>query len=47
MQQVILARGAQLGHKKLEAELDVKLVERGMAEVSAAPLGEAIMRQAQ
>jgi len=33
--------------KKLEEELDVKLFERGAAEVSATPLGEAIVRQAQ
>jgi LysR family hydrogen peroxide-inducible transcriptional activator len=33
--------------KKLEDELDVKLFERGAAEVSVTPLGEAIVRQAQ
>ncbi len=33
--------------KKLEAELDVKLFERGAAEVSVTPLGEQIVRQAQ
>jgi len=33
--------------KKLEEELDVKLFERGAAEVSVTPLGEAIVRQAQ
>ena len=33
--------------KKLEEELDVKLFERGTAEVSVTPLGEAIERQAQ
>jgi LysR family hydrogen peroxide-inducible transcriptional activator len=33
--------------KKLEEELDVKLFERGGAEVSVTPLGEAIVRQAQ
>jgi len=33
--------------KKLEAELDVKLFERGASEVSVTPLGEAIVRQAQ
>ena len=33
--------------KKLEEELDVKLFERGTAEVSVTPLGEAIVRQAQ
>ena len=33
--------------KKLEEELDVKLFERGASEVSATPLGEEIVRQAQ
>ena len=33
--------------KKLEEELDVRLFERGPAEVSVTPLGEAIVRQAQ
>ena len=33
--------------KKLEAELDVKIFERGASEVSATPLGEQIVRQAQ
>ena len=33
--------------KKLEDELEVKLFERGSAEVSVTPLGEAIVRQAQ
>jgi LysR family hydrogen peroxide-inducible transcriptional activator len=33
--------------KKLEDELDVKLFERGAAEVSVTPLGEQIVRQAQ
>ena len=33
--------------KKLEEELEVKLFERGTAEVSVTPLGEAIARQAQ
>jgi len=33
--------------KKLEEELDVKLFERGSSEVSATPLGEEIVRQAQ
>ena len=33
--------------KKLEEELEVKLFERGTAEVSVTPLGEAIVRQAQ
>ena len=33
--------------KKLEEELDVKLFERGAAEVSVTPMGEAIVRQAQ
>ena len=33
--------------KKLEEELDVKLFERGSAEVSVTPLGEEIVRQAQ
>ncbi len=33
--------------KKLEDELDVKLFERGTAEVSVTPLGEQIVRQAQ
>ena len=33
--------------KKLEEELDVKLVERGANEVSVTPLGEEIVRQAQ
>ena len=33
--------------KKLEEELDLKLFERGTAEVSVTPLGEAIVRQAQ
>ena len=33
--------------KKLEEELDVKLFERGTAEVSVTALGEAIVRQAQ
>ena len=33
--------------KKLEEELDVKLFERGTAEGSVTPLGEAIVRQAQ
>jgi len=33
--------------KKLEEELDVKLFERGSNEVSATPLGEEIVRQAQ
>ncbi len=33
--------------KKLEDELDVKLFERGGAEISVTPLGEAIVRQAQ
>ena len=33
--------------KKLEEELDVKLFERGTAEVSVTSLGEAIVRQAQ
>jgi LysR family transcriptional regulator, hydrogen peroxide-inducible genes activator len=33
--------------KKLEDELDVKIFERGSNEVSATPLGEAIVRQAQ
>ena len=33
--------------KKLEEELDSKLFERGAAEVSVTPLGEAIVRQAQ
>ncbi len=33
--------------KKLEEELDVKLFERGAAEVSVTPLGEDIVRQAQ
>ncbi len=33
--------------KKLEEELDVKLFERGGAEVSVTPLGEQIVRQAQ
>ena len=33
--------------KKLEEELEVKLFERGSAEVSVTPLGEAIVRQAQ
>ncbi len=33
--------------KKLEEELDVKLFERGTAEVSVTPLGEQIVRQAQ
>jgi LysR family hydrogen peroxide-inducible transcriptional activator len=33
--------------KKLEEELDVRLFERGAAEVSVTPLGEAIVRQAQ
>ena len=35
-----------LAIKKLEEELDVKLFERGTAEVSVTPLGEAIVRQA-
>ncbi|MDP1646917.1 MAG: hydrogen peroxide-inducible genes activator [Rubrivivax sp.] len=33
--------------KKLEAELDVKIFERGTSEVSVTPLGEQIVRQAQ
>ena len=33
--------------KKLEEELDVKIFERGATEVSATPLGEQIVRQAQ
>ena len=33
--------------KKLEDELDVKIFERGGAEVSVTPLGEQIVRQAQ
>ncbi len=33
--------------KKLEEELDVKIFERGSSEVSATPLGEQIVRQAQ
>ena len=33
--------------KKLEEELDVKIFERGAAEVSVTPLGEEIVRQAQ
>ena len=33
--------------KKLEEELDVKIFERGSAEVTTTPLGEAIVRQAQ
>nr|WP_315194775.1 LysR substrate-binding domain-containing protein [uncultured Aquabacterium sp.] len=33
--------------KKLEEELDVKLFERGSAEVSVTPLGDEIIRQAQ
>ena len=33
--------------KKLEEELDVKIFERGAAEVSVSPLGEEIVRQAQ
>lgn len=33
--------------KKLEDELDVKIFERGAGEVSATPLGEQIVRQAQ
>ena len=33
--------------KKLEEELDLKLFERGAAEVSVTPLGDAIVRQAQ
>ncbi len=33
--------------KKLEEELDVKIFERGSAEVSVTPLGEQIVRQAQ
>ncbi|MBC7698994.1 LysR substrate-binding domain-containing protein [Aquabacterium sp.] len=33
--------------KKLEDELDVKLFERGSAEISVTPLGEEIVRQAQ
>ena len=33
--------------KKLEEELDVKIFERGAAEVSLTPLGEQIVRQAQ
>ena len=33
--------------KKLEEELEVKLFERGTAEVTVTPLGEAIVRQAQ
>ncbi|MEY4427370.1 MAG: hypothetical protein RLZZ182_59 [Pseudomonadota bacterium] len=33
--------------KKLEEELDVKIFERGNAEVSVTPLGEEIVRQAQ
>jgi len=33
--------------KKLEEELDVKIFERGAAEVSVTPLGEDIVRQAQ
>jgi LysR family hydrogen peroxide-inducible transcriptional activator len=33
--------------KKLEEELDVKLFERGSAEISVTPLGEEIIRQAQ
>jgi len=33
--------------KKLEEELDVKIFERGASEVSATPLGEEIVRQAQ
>ena len=33
--------------KKLEEELDVKIFERGTAEVSVTPLGEQIVRQAQ
>jgi LysR family transcriptional regulator, hydrogen peroxide-inducible genes activator len=33
--------------KKLEEELDVKLFERGVSEVSVTPLGEQIVRQAQ
>lgn len=33
--------------KKLEEELDVKIFERGSAEVSVTPLGEDIVRQAQ
>ena len=33
--------------KKLEDELDVKLFERGSAEISVTPLGEEIIRQAQ
>ncbi|HRD84681.1 MAG TPA: hydrogen peroxide-inducible genes activator [Rubrivivax sp.] len=33
--------------KKLEAELDVKIFERGASEVSVTPLGEQIVRQAQ
>ena len=33
--------------KKLEEELEVRLFERGSAEVSVTPLGEAIVRQAQ
>jgi LysR family hydrogen peroxide-inducible transcriptional activator len=36
-----------LAVKKLEDELDVKLFERGGAEISVTPLGEAIVRQAQ
>ncbi len=33
--------------KKLEEELDVKIFERGNAEVSVTPLGDEIVRQAQ
>ena len=33
--------------KKLEDELDVKIFERGASEVSATPLGEQVVRQAQ
>ncbi len=33
--------------KKLEEELDVKIFERGASEISATPLGEQIVRQAQ
>ena len=33
--------------KKLEAELDVKIFERGASEISVTPLGEEIVRQAQ
>ncbi len=33
--------------KKLEEELDVKIFERGAAEISVTPLGEQIVRQAQ